>query len=344
MTKQDELDGHLARLPRVILAHVPTPIEAMARLSEVACGSTLLAKRDDLTGFATGGNKARQLEYSMGAAVAAGTNMLLVTGAVQSNFMRTAAAAAAKLGMGCHLQLEDRVADMDAAYHENGNVLLDRMFGATTTTFHLGEDEAAADGNLAQIAGTYRNQGKTTYQLKLSADTKPLGALGYMRCAAEVLDQIEAGEAPVDAIVLASGSASTHVGMLLGFRLLGSDIPIHGICVRRDAVQQAQRVRDIIRLAEELVGCGHVVDDSDAVCHDAWFGPGYGKPIESTFEAIDLAGRLEAVIVDPVYTAKSLAGAIGLMRDGAFGADQRVLWIHTGGLPSVFAYGDKMLG
>ena len=343
MTKQDELDGHLARLPRVILAHVPTPIEAMARLSEAASGSTLLAKRDDLTGFATGGNKARQLEYSMGAAVAAGTNMLLVTGAVQSNFMRTAAAAAAKLGMGCHLQLEDRVAGMDASYHANGNVLLDRLFGATTSTFHIGEDEAAADENLAKIAGTYRNQGKTTYQLTLSADTKPLGSLGYMRCAAEILDQISDGEPPIDAIVLASGSASTHVGMLLGLRLLGSDTPVHGICVRRNAVQQTQRVRDIVRLAEELVGCGHVVCDSEVLCHDKWFGPGYGQPVESTREAIDLAGRLEAIIVDPVYTGKSLAGAIGLSRDGVISKGQRVLWVHTGGLPAVFAYGQKML-
>ena len=348
MSKLEELDGHLAHLPRVVLAHVPTPIEAMPRLTQAVGGADLLAKRDDMTGFATGGNKARQLEYSMGAAVAAGADTLLVTGAVQSNYMRTAAAAAAKLGMDCHLQLEDRVAGMDAGYHENGNVLLDRLFGATTTTFHIGEDEAAADGNLAQIAGTYRSQGKTTYQLALSADTKPLGALGYMRCAAEILDQIDAGEppvdAPIDAIVLASGSAATHVGMLLGLRLLGSGIPVHGICVRRDAVQQAQRVRDIIRLAEDLVGCGPVVEDSDVVCHDPWFGPGYGKPIASTFEAIDLAGRMEGIIVDPVYTAKSLAGAIGLTRDGVFKQGQRVLWIHTGGLPAVFAYGGKMLG
>ena len=348
MSKLDELDDHLAHLPRVTLAHVPTPIEAMPRLSQAIGGATLLAKRDDLTGFATGGNKARQLEYSIGAAVAAGADMLLVTGAVQSNYMRTTAAAAAKLGMACHLQLEDRVTRMDASYHENGNVLLGRLFGATTSTFHLGEDEAAADGNLAQIAGTYRSQGKTTYQLKLSADTKPLSALGYMRCAAEILDQIDAAappvDAPIDAIVLASGSAATHVGMLLGLRLLGSDIPVHGICVRRDAVQQTQRVRDIIRLAEELVGCGHVVEDSDIFCHDNWFGPGYGKPIESTFEAIDLAGRMEAIIVDPVYTGKSLAGVIGLTREGVFRTGQRVLWIHTGGLPLVFAYADRMLG
>jgi 1-aminocyclopropane-1-carboxylate deaminase/D-cysteine desulfhydrase-like pyridoxal-dependent ACC family enzyme len=347
MNKLDELNGHLAHLPRVVLAHVPTPIETMPRLTEAVGGPDLLAKRDDLTGFAGGGNKARQLEYSMGAAVASGADMLLVTGAVQSNYMRTAAAAAAKLGMGCHLQLEDRVKGMDAEYHESGNVLLDRLFGATTSTFHLGEDEAAADGNLAQIAGTYRNQGKTTYQLTLSADTKPLGALGYMHCAAEILDQLAGGtspaDAPLDAIVLASGSAATHVGMLLGLRLLGSDIPVHGICVRRDAVLQTQRVRDITRLAEEVIGCGHVVGDTEVFCHDDWLGPGYGKPVESTHEAIDLAGKLEAIIVDPVYTAKSLAGAIGLSRAGVFKKGERVLWVHTGGLPSVFAYGEKML-
>jgi D-cysteine desulfhydrase family pyridoxal phosphate-dependent enzyme len=345
MSKTRELDSHLDHLPRVTLAHVPTPIEVMPRLSEaVGAGVTLLAKRDDMTGFAAGGNKARQLEYSMGAAVAAGADMILVTGAVQSNYMRTAAAAAAKLGMECHLQFEDRVTGMDSGYHESGNVLLDRLFGAATSTFHLGEDEAAADGNLAQIASTYRNQGKTPHQLKLSADTKPLGALGYVRCAAEILDQIEAGEPAIDAIVLASGSAATHVGMLLGLRLLGSAVPVHGICVRRDAAQQTERVRGIVRLAEELVGCGHMVDDGEVHCHDDWLGLAYGRPVESTHEAIRLAGRMEGIVVDPVYSAKSLAGAIGLSRAGTFKDGARVLWIHTGGLPSVFAYGDKMLG
>jgi D-cysteine desulfhydrase family pyridoxal phosphate-dependent enzyme len=344
LSKLNELETHLSSLPRMELAAAPTPIEAMPRLTKAVGGPALLVKRDDMTGFATGGNKARQLEYSMGAAIAAGADMLLVTGAVQSNYMRTAAAAAAKLGMACHLQLENRVPDMDFGYHSNGNVLLDRLYGATTSTFPVGEDEAAADASIAVIAKEHRDKGRKPYLLTLSADTKPLGTLGYMRCAAEILDQISGGEPAFDAIVVPSGSAATHVGMLLGLRLLGSDLPVYGICVRRDAAAQTARVKSITRLAETLIGCGRLVEDDQVICHDDWLGPGYGRATESTFEAIALAGRLEGMIVDPVYTAKSLAGTIGLSRVGVFTKAQRVLWVHTGGLPAVFAYGDKMIG
>ena len=242
------------------------------------------------------------------------------------------------------MQFENRVTGMDAAYATSGNALLDRMFGATVSTFPVGEDEAAADASIAVLAEEYRAKGRKPYLMTLSADTKPLGALGYMRCAAEILDQITESGAPIDAILLASGSAATHVGALLGLRLLGSDIPVHGICVRRDATAQADRARGITRLAEDMVGCGRVVADGDVICHDDWLGPGYGQLIDSTREAITLAGTLEGMIVDPVYTAKSLAGLIGLVRNGALTMGQRVLYIHTGGMPAVFAYGEKMLG
>lgn len=344
MSKQAELDSHLGKFPRVILAHVPTPIEPMARLTAHVGGASLLAKRDDMTGFASGGNKARQLEYSFGAALAEGADMVLITGAVQSNYMRTAAAAAAKHGLACHVQFEERVKGMDPLYYQNGNALLDRLFGATTSTFPVGEDEAAADASIAAIAEDYRTKGGKPYLMTLSADTKPLGALGYMHCAAELLDQVAASGESLDAIVVPSGSAATHVGILFGLRLLGSDLPVHGICVRRDAGAQTERVLKVSRLAEDLLGCGEKVTAEDIICHDDWLGPGYGQMVESTHEAIKLAGTMEGMIVDPVYTAKSMAGLVGLARGGTFKTGERVLWIHTGGMPAVFAYGDRMLG
>lgn len=344
MRTPEALKHRLNGFPRVRLGHFPTPLEKMdrlrAHLSE-ELGKELPAlwvKRDDCTGVATGGNKVRQLEYSFGAAKAAGADTAVITGAVQSNYMRTAAAFAAKLGMECHVQLENRVEGMGEEYHKSGNVLLDRIFGARMHHFPLGEDEKAADINLARIAKRLKGEGKKPYLFTLSPDTKPTGALGYMQGAVEVLEQAAADGISFDAVVVPTGSAATHVGTLLGLRLAGYDGPVHGICVRRDAVSQTERVRSITRLTEEMLASGTVIEDDEVVCLDDWLGPSYGKMVASTHEAIDLAGRLEALIVDPTYTAKSLAGLIGLTRAGTFDGMGNVLYIHTGGLPAVFAY------
>ena len=338
----DRINSLLTKFPRVELANIPTPIEKMHRLSEYISGPQYFAKRDDLTGFAGGGNKARQLEYSFGDAIRCGADMVLITGAVQSNYVRSAAAAAAKLGLSCHVQLENRVSDMPPPYHRSGNVLLNKLFGASSSTFHIGEDEAAADANIADIAKDFAKKGKKPYLLTLSPDTKPLGALGYIRCAGEILDQLNNQKQSVEKIVVASGSAATHVGILLGLRLLGSEIPVHGICVRRDRNQQILRVEGIVRLAEHLIGCGKVVQGKDIKCHDDWLAPGYGKTNGLVHEAMMLAGSLEGMIVDPVYTAKSLAGAIGLYRLGVFNNSQNILYLHTGGMPALFAYEDEI--
>ena len=337
-TNIDQINSLLTKFPRVELANIPTPLEKMQRLSEHISGPSYFVKRDDLTGFAGGGNKARQLEYSFGEAIHCGADMILVTGAVQSNYVRSAAAAAAKLGLSCHVQLENRVDDMPSSYHRSGNVLLNKLFGASISTFHIGEDESAADANIADIASDYVKKGKKPYLLTLSPDTKPLGALGYILCAGEILDQLRDQKKSISAIVVASGSAATHVGLLLGLRLLGSNIPVHGICVRRDKKQQVSRVKGIVRLAENLIGCGEVVQDSDIKCHDEWLHPGYGKANELVYEAMTLAGSLEAMVVDPVYTAKSFAGAVGLYRQGVFNNSQNILYLHTGGTPEIFAY------
>ena len=341
-TNLDHINSLLSIFPRVELANIPTPLEKMQRLSEHIAGPIYFAKRDDLTGFAGGGNKARQLEYSFGDALHCGADMILVTGAVQSNYVRSAAAAAAKFGLSCHVQLENRVSDMPSSYHQSGNVLLTKLFGASASTLHIGEDEAAADANIADIASDYAKKGKKPYLLTLSPDTKPLGALGYMRCAGEILDQLHNQKQSVDAIVVASGSAATHVGLLLGLRLLGSEIAVYGICVRRDKKQQTLRVKSIVRLAEKLIGCGQVVQDNDIKCYDDWLCPGYGKTNALVYESMTLAGNLEGMIVDPVYTAKSLAGALGLFRHGVFNEAQNILYLHTGGTPAVFAYEDEL--
>ncbi|MCP5373066.1 MAG: D-cysteine desulfhydrase family protein [Hyphomicrobiales bacterium] len=324
--------------PRASLAHLPTPLEPMPRLSAHLNGPPLYVKRDDCTGLAMGGNKARQIEYYLGEALAQGADTVLITGAVQSNFVRQVAAGACKLGLNCHVQLENRVADMPAAYHESGNVLLNRIFGATIHHFPVGEDEAAADRNLEKIAREVEAAGGRPYIIPLGADHPPLGAVGYMDAAGEILDQARGMGVGIGAFVTASGSAVTHAGLLTGLRHRGCDLPVAGICVRRDAVQQSARVLARCRDLERLAGLPARITESDVWTTDAYLGPSYGKPTPQMFEAVRLAARLEGLLVDPVYTGKVFAGAIGLVRDGTFSGEKAVVVLHTGGTPALFGY------
>ncbi len=333
----------LSDFPRVELAHRPTPLEPMPNLSERMGGPSLLVKRDDCTGLALGGNKVRQLEFYFGDAVARGTTTVLVTGAVQSNFVRTVAAAAAKLGLGCHVQLEDRVPGMGEVYHRSGNVLLDRLLGAHLHAYPDGEDEAGADRALAEIAERLKEAGERPYLIYLSEEHEPLGALGYVDAAAELIQQAEQMNVPLTAIVLASGSASTHAGMLVGLRAQGHrDVTVHGICVRRAKDAQMGRVTRVVRKTERLLDCAGVVGEGDVLVTDDFLGPAYGRVTESGKEAMLLAARTEALLVDPVYTGKAFAGFLDLVRRGTVGPEP-VIFLHTGGTPALFAYGPEIL-
>lgn len=333
----------LSDFPRVELAHTPTPLEPMPRLSELLGGPELFVKRDDCTGLALGGNKARQLEFYFGDAVAREATTVLVTGAVQSNYVRTVAAAAAKLGLECHIQLEDRVPGMDAVYHESGNVLLDHLLGAKLHTYPVGEDEGGADRAIDEIAERLHAEGKRPYVIYLSEEHEPLGALGYVDAAAELIHQADQLNVPLKTIVLASGSAATHAGLLVGLRAHGhNDVAVHGICVRRGQDAQKGRVSRVVRKTETLLDCVGVVDEDDVLVTDAFLGPAYGRLTDSGNEAMLIAARMEALLVDPVYTGKAFAGFLDLIRNGDVGPEP-VVFLHTGGAPSLFAYGPDVL-
>jgi len=334
----DAFFSALERLPRAHLGHLPTPVEPLTRLGE-HLGIELLAKRDDLTGLAGGGNKIRQLEFYMGPAVAAGADTVLVTGAVQSNFVRSTVAAARKLGMDAHVQLEERVPDADPLYRRSGNVLLDQLMGATIYEFPEGEDEAAADAALDGHADRLREQGRNPYVIHLGVDHPPLGALGYAAAAAEVAS----GMSPrPDVVVIPSGSSLTHAGFLAGARCLGWDVPVIGICVRRTADLQFQRVLRRARQTVEMLGLPTEISEGDVVVSDAVFAPGYGRMNEAVASAIDLAARKEALLLDPVYTGRAMAGLIAEIGSGQIAAGSRVLFLHTGGGPAMFAYQNKL--
>ena len=330
--------GKFDKFPRAELAIVPTPMEAMPNLSNFLDGPNLFVKRDDLTGLAMGGNKARQIEFYFGEAIAKKADVILITGAIQSNFIRSAAAATAKLGMDCHVQLEERVPNVDQTYRASGNVLLDKLFGATIYSYPDGEDEAGADRNINEIADGLKKKGKTPYIIPLSPGHPPLGAMGYIVAAQEILEQLKQSRQQIDEIVVASGSTSTHAGLLYGLRALGSRLRIAGICVRRNKEQQAPRVLARCTELSKLLGTSEYVKADDIILNDVPLAPGYGQLNPLTIEAIKLAASTEGLLLDPVYTGKVMAGMIDRVRGNVYAKNANILFLHTGGQPALFAY------
>ncbi|HCS71264.1 MAG TPA: D-cysteine desulfhydrase family protein [Rhodospirillaceae bacterium] len=327
-----------ADFPRRRLISGTPPLERLANLSGRDGRAPILVKRDDLTGLGLGGNKVRKLEFYTGQALAQGCDTLIITGAVQSNYVRVTAAAAFAAGLDCHIQLEDRVAGMDAGYRTGGNVLLDRMFGATLHHLPAEASEADADAGLDAIADALRAKGRNPYVIHLGAAFEPRGALGYILAAREILDQIAQAGVTVTQVVIASGSGQTHSGLLTGLRLAGSSLPVTGVCVRRDAVQQQARITQICGNLGRLIGRPDLVGPDDIVVTDRFLGPGYGKNSPETWGAFLAAARQEGLLLDPVYTSKSFAGALAMADDRDAMAGGAVLYLHTGGLPALFAY------
>jgi D-cysteine desulfhydrase/L-cysteate sulfo-lyase len=338
---RDPLAG-IDRFPRVRLGHAPTPLDPAPNLG-AALGIELWIKRDDCTGLAFGGNKVRQLEFYLGEARARGADTVLTTGAVQSNFVRCAAAGARQLGMDMHIQLEDRVEPTDDVYYRSGNVLLDRLLGATLHAFPAGDDrqdadEKGADDALDRLAESLAAAGRKPYVIHIGTEHPPIGGLGYVVAAAEFLDQARAQGVRFDAVVCASGSGLTHAGTLAGMRMLGDRAPVHGICVRREAVQQRVRIAKRATEIAALIGSPKTFDAEDVDVCDTVLPPGYGQLSQAVGDAISMAARMEALLLDPVYTGKAMAGLIDLVRTGRIAAGSRVLFVHTGGLPAMFSY------
>ena len=326
----------LDALPRRPLAQLPTPLEPMANLEQRFDNVRLFIKRDDCTGLAMGGNKLRQLEFYFGEAVRQEADTVLITGAVQSNFVRLAAASANKLGMHCHIQLEQRVAKNDPLYANSGNVLLDRMLGATMHTYPHGEDEAGADAQLESIADELRVKGCNPYIIHLAPGHPPIGALGYVDAAREIMQQATDEGITIDEVIVPSGSGHTHGGLLFGLRAWGATMPVTGICVRRDAGAQHPRIVERTDQIADLLGVDNPVGSDDVVVIDEFLKPGYGQLNDPTRKAIALAARTEGALLDPVYSGKTMAGC--LASASRIEGPRTILFIHTGGTPAIFAY------
>jgi D-cysteine desulfhydrase family pyridoxal phosphate-dependent enzyme len=327
----------LAPFPRANLLTGPTPIEPLTRLSG-KLGIDLSIKRDDLAGLGFGGNKIRQLEYYFGAASALNADTVLITGAVQSNYVRSAAAAAAKLGLKAILQLEDRVPNMGPSYQTSGNVFLGQLLGAEHMSYPEGEDEDGADASLRERADALRSEGHTPYVIPLGLNNPPLGALGYVNAAHEIIKQ----GCDYDAIVVASGSGLTHTGLLAGMRIHGNNTPVYGICVRRDAQKQHQRISTVAQNLFKLLETDTLISDDDIQIWDGALAPGYGRVGPKAMHALSMMAKMEGLFLDPVYTARTFAGVLGLLEERVIEKGMKVLFIHTGGQPALFAYQDEI--
>lgn len=326
---------NLSQFPRIRVAHLPTPLEPLRRLSAELGGPEIWIKRDDCTGLSTGGNKARKLEFLMAEADAQGADMVLTQGATQSNHARQTAAFASRMGMNCHLLLEDRTQSNNEQYRRNGNVLLDHLHGATTAHYPTGIDMNA---ELETRAEKFRSDGHSVYTIP-GGGSNATGALGYVNCAFELVGQINDLGLRVDSVVHATGSAGTQAGLVTGLRGLNSGIPVLGIGVRVPREQQEQSVLKLARETEERLGLSGIVRDEDVVANCDYVGPGYGLPEDSTIEAIRMMACLEGILLDPVYSGKGMAGLIGLIREEAFVKGQTVIFLHTGGSAALFGYG-----
>jgi L-cysteate sulfo-lyase len=329
---------NLARFNPVRFAHLPTPLEPLPRLSE-ALGIDLYIKRDDCTGLAGGGNKTRKLEYLLGAAFGEDADTLVTQGAVQSNHVRQTAAAAARFGLACEVILEERTGSQAVDYTQSGNVLLDELLGAKVRRVPGGTDMNA---ELAKTADEVRARGGRPYVIP-GGGSNPIGALGYVECAFELVGDANAMGLEIDRIVTATGSAGTHAGLVAGLAVMGADIPVLGIGVRAPKETQEANVFKLAQETAALLGHPDRVTREMVVADCDYVGAGYGLVDEAVIEALKLAARTDAILLDPVYTGKAMKGLIALAKAGRF-KGETVVFLHTGGAQGLFGYQSEFAG
>lgn len=324
--------ARLAELPRYPLLLGPTPLEPFpGRLPGLE--GRLWLKRDDLTGFALGGNKSRKLEFTMADALAKGATALVTASGIQSNHVRQTAAAAARAGLAFHAVVTPALERYPRTHVSSGNMLLDMMFG---TIFHLAPSEADSDAVIERVVAELKRRGERPYVIPLGA-SDGIGSLGYVAAALELLDQCEALDIRPRGIFLPTGSGGTHGGLLAGLRLAGCDVPVIGLSVSEPAPAKVAKVRasaDGVATVLQLAGR---VSPEDIVVSDRFAGPGYAQPTAGADRWVAALARHHGLLLDPVYTGKAFDGMMTLLGEGLDSAEADFVFLHTGGLPVLFA-------
>ena len=327
---------HLAIIPRFPLCQLPTPLERADHLESLLGRDCprIFVKRDDLTGLAFGGNKGRKLDYLVADAIATGATTLVSEGVAQSNHARMTAAAAAVAGLRCVLILDSRHGS-DVV----GNLLLDHLFGAEVRLVDTPEARAA---EMAAIDDELRAAGEVPYIVPTGGSV-PLGATGYVAAVAELTEQLlQVGEAP-RRLYHATGSLGTQAGLVVGKRAFSSSFEVYGVAVSHP---REHLVETGVRLANEtaaFIGLEAHFDEADVVVDGDFVGEAYGIPTAACREAIRLVARTEGIVLDPVYSGKAMSALVAHVRAGHYSADDSVVFLHTGGGPSIFAHGAALL-
>jgi D-cysteine desulfhydrase len=322
----------LLNIPKASLGFFPTPLHELPRLSRQLGGPQIFIKRDDQTGLALGGNKTRKLQYILGEALSQGCNTIITAGAEQSNHCRQTAAAAARLGLECHLVLGG-----DEPAKARGNLLLDKIFGCRihwTKEHRKGED-------IPQIYRQLNAAGKKPYIVPYGGSNE-LGAIAFAEAFKEMNEQ--SSEAFTH-IVFASSSGGTQAGLMLGKTILDSACSLVGINIDKDLADERpfdQRILSLVSRSAERIGLEHIFTAQDLILNDNYLGQGYGLVGDLENEAINITARTEGILLDPVYTGRAMGGLIDMIKSGEIDKDARVLFWHTGGTPALFAYADAL--
>ena len=328
---------NISVFPMVKLCHRPTALEPLKRLSKILGGPEIWIKRDDCTGLSTGGNKTRKLEYLVGDALKNGADTLVTQGAVQSNHARQTAAAAAKLGLKCHILLERRIPDKLDEYERTGNVFLDIIHGATVEFRESGIDMNAEGEAVSKKLG---ENGAKPYFIP-GGGSNAVGALGYVSCALELISQFNLNSIKFDCLIHATGSTGTQAGLVSGLSALSSELPVLGISVRQNRERQIDAVWNLVKKTVEKLNNIDIQRDKILV-DDHYVGEGYAIPTDGTLEAIDLLAKTEGILLDPVYSGKAMAGLIDMVRKGDFKNNEKILFLHTGCRAALFAYEQEL--
>jgi 1-aminocyclopropane-1-carboxylate deaminase/D-cysteine desulfhydrase-like pyridoxal-dependent ACC family enzyme len=334
----DQLLSAIERLPRYPLGQFPTPLEPLPRFSKALGGPQVFIKRDDCTGLVFGGNKTRHNEFLMADALEQGADLFVWGAGIQSNNCRQTAAACAKAGLGCHLVL-GRGGPSHGPEPLQGNLLLDHLVGAHIEIVEerIGLD---LDARIAAVAARHRAQGRRVYFWDKDR-VKPLAAVSYAVCLVEILEQSQAaGFAPAGVYVSSAGS--TGAGLVMGAAALGWKTPVRSIAPIRWPFDTQSDMAEIARNAGRLIGLDLPIEASDVDVTFDFIGPAYGEVSTDGLEALTLLARTEGILVDPIYSGKALAGLMADVRAGRWDRNDRLVFIHTGGTPALFAYSEDL--
>lgn len=321
----------LPAIDRINLGHLPTPLEYLPRLSRLLGGPNIYIKRDDCTGIAGGGNKVRKLECLLADAQKQAADTIVTQGAIQSNHVRQTAAACAKLGLSCHVLLEDRTGMGDDEFYANGNVMLSQLLGAEVESYPGGTDMNAM---MSRKSHALEECGKKPYIIP-GGGSNSIGGLGYVIAADEIVNDARSLNIEIDHIIQATGSAGTQAGLTSGLLYLGHNISVTGISVRFPQAPQHEKVYGLAQEILQRLDAPKEMPSENIIIDDRFIGEGYGIPREDTIDAIKIFARTEGILLDPVYTGKGAAGLIQVIKEGKFDKSDNIVFLHTGGAQSL---------